>query len=242
MPSKDNGKKKKAGKTPNPKVFNKATSTMKVDELRAYCGHYTIDIPEHADRKILQALVSTHKKSIKTMLVTPYERDLVKEEIFKEFIEYMAMTVREKIELLGLVKDKDKRYPHPTEQMFAQKFGLGKNTLTSWKRRSDFRERVDRIIMTSGIDDMPDVMDGLLRRCKSYGRGDDIELYLAFYKDWTRKQVVEHVEKWDENDIRILIQALPEDKQKQFNGFLENILTEIRKSGGITSAVKKHSS
>lgn len=168
-------------------------------------------------------------ENVKTPEAPGIVQDPYKAAIYKKFVDFCAMPDVDKCVMLGIPKDeKTGRYKElPTQTKFAQKFGVHINTLSQWKRRTEFGVAVDAEQKEWGIDHTPNVMAALLRRCLRYGIGTDVELYLAYYKNWDRKQVIKHVtEKFAMDDIRALLEILPKEKQDEFYGIIANIVAE----------------
>lgn len=163
-----------------------------------------------------------------------------KQEIYAAFIEFESLPDPDKaaflgveVELTGALKGRYKKIPKLID--FARKYGVHQNTLTAWRRREDFAASVEARQKEWGIDLMPNVMASLYRRCVRYGISSDVELFLAYYKNWDRKQVIKHqVEKFDENDIRALLAMLPKEEQDKYYATLFDIIdrAKVLGSGG----------
>lgn len=157
------------------------------------------------------------------------EAPIQKNHVFNEFVKFMAMADPDKAEMFGITFDvKKRRYERiPNLQDFAKKHGVHRNTLGAWKKREDFKKAVDAKQEQWGVDLLPNVMAALYRRCVQYGISTDVELFLAYYKKWDRRQVIKHIgEKFDLDDVRALIAPLPKEKQEHFYGLITEIITE----------------
>lgn len=159
----------------------------------------------------------------------PLKDEVKKKEIFQKFIEYSSLPDYEKAQLLGFVLNsqtgKFDRLPNLTD--FAKKYGVTNQTLTNWRKRPDFLNAVNNKMIAKGIDRVPNIMDALYRRCVRHGMAYDIELYLAYFQNWSRTQSVKMtVEKFQQDDLRYLISLLPKQKQSEFYGFVTKLITE----------------
>lgn len=164
--------------------------------------------------------------------------DIRKLDIYNKFVEFESLPDPDKAAFLGVPMIKEGKNAGRYEKIpkgsdFAVKYGVHINTLTAWKNRPEFLVEVDRRQKAWGTDLVPNVMASLYRRCVRYGIGTDVELFLAYYKQWDRKQVIKHIqEKFDADDIRALLEPLPKDKQDQFYAVITSILSEAELSRG----------
>lgn len=155
-----------------------------------------------------------------------------KVEIYRTFVEFESLPDPDKAEMMGipLIKDgPDKgRYERiPTQGDFARKYGVHQNTLSNWKAKPEFINAVDAKRGNWGEDRLSNVMAALYRRCVRYGFASDVELYLAYYKQWDRKQVIKHItEKFADDDIRAILSVLPKEKQDEFYALLAGIISD----------------
>lgn len=162
--------------------------------------------------------------------ITPEKLDA-----YRAFVEFYAMPDPDKAAMFDIPKDpKTGRYERtPTLGDFAKKYGVHRNTLTLWKQREDFVAAVDLKQKQWGLDLVPNVMASLYRRCVKYGISTDVELFLAYYKNWDRKQVIKHLtERFDMDDIRALLAPLPKEDQEKFYGILSEIIAKAEILGG----------
>lgn len=163
--------------------------------------------------------------------------EIKKQEVFNKFVDFMALPDPDKARLFGVAFDEKKgRYESiPSQKDFALKYGVTENTLVLWKKRKDFQSAVDSKQQEWGLDTVPNVMASLYRRCIKYGISTDVELFLAFYKGWDRKQVIKHVhEKFDMDDVRALIAPLPQEMQDKFHATIAEIISAARVHGSGT--------
>lgn len=164
-----------------------------------------------------------------------------KAEIYKKFVHFYSLPDPDKCEFLGIERDtKGKYIQRPTQSMFAKKFGVSDDTLSIWKKRENFAKEVDKEQMDWGLDKVGNVLASLYRRCLDYGKAEDVELFLAYYKGWDKKQVVAmQREIFSMDDLRALIGVLPQEKQEAFYETISNIITEAELARG-SSEVQGH--
>ena len=86
--------------------------------------------------------------------------------------------------------------------------------------------------------DTSDVLTGLKKRCIKYGMAYDVELFLLYVEKWDRKHVLEILGeiKLGDNDIRTLVDLLPEDKQQKFYVTLTDLIAEAKSVRDIDRA------
>ena len=143
---------------------------------------------------------------------TPYKND-----VYGRFIEWIAM-------------DTEERYNIKIKNLsaFAKKYGVKNGTLTLWQKRPEFLElkREAQILKLQLA--TSDVLTGLKKRCIRYGMAYDVELFLLYVENWDRKHVLEILGeiKLGDNDVRTLVNFLPEEKQKKFYDVLTELLAE----------------
>lgn len=160
---------------------------------------------------------------------SPITRDEInRDEIMRIYAVYISAPDADKCEMLKIPFDvKLKKYEsRPTDIKFAAMHGVHRDTLYNWRKREDFRKTVDKTGKDWGMALLPNVMASLYRTCIKYGRAYDVELFLAYYADWDRKQVIKHVhEKFDVDDLRAIIDELPDEEKENAYEQLGNIIT-----------------
>lgn len=144
-------------------------------------------------------------------------RSMRKQGVFDRFVEWIALTTEER-EKIGV----------PTQNDFADKYGIDKATLSIWKKRNDFGEKKQEAQIAKLQNSTADVLEGLKNRCVKYGMAYDVELFLLYVEKWDRKHVLEILGeiKLGDNDIRSIVDLLPEAKQKEFYDVLTNLIAE----------------
>lgn len=157
---------------------------------------------------------------------------------FFAYVEFMAKPDPERCEMLGIPYDeKTRKYTaKPTSTRFAEKYDVHINTLTNWKQRKDFNTAVNQKRNLWGLEKVPNVMAALYQRCLRYGMAHDVELFLAYYERWDRKAAIANPPvSFTPDDIRSIIDVLPEDRQEYFHGLITNAIAEAQSLGGGNS-------
>lgn len=151
--------------------------------------------------------------------VQPYKKD-----VYDRFINWVAM-------------DKEERGKEglPTMSSFASKYGVRNETLTAWQKRPEFLDLKREAQILKLQIDTSDVLTGLKKRCIKYGMAYDVELFLLYVEKWDRKHVLEILSevKLGDEDIRTLVDGLPEDKQKKFYVTLTELIAEAKQIRSI---------
>jgi hypothetical protein len=144
-------------------------------------------------------------------------REPKKKDIYGRFIEWIALTHEERAKM-GLRFAGD----------FAQKYGVRPSTLSDWQKRPEFLDLKREAQILKLQLETSDVLDGLKKRCIKYGMAYDVELFLLYVEKWDRKHVLEILGevKLGDNDIRTLVDLLPEAKQKKFYDVLTELIAE----------------
>lgn len=150
------------------------------------------------------------------------------------FVKYMSLPDPEKCQMVGIPFDytNNKYSARPTMTHFAEKYEVSNATLSAWHKK--FAKEIEDLSLRWGSDKIPNVMASLYNNIIKNGDSAEVELFLAYYKGWNKKQVVETVERFDMEDIRALIEPLPKDKQDQFYATIANIINEAELYRGET--------
>lgn len=152
-------------------------------------------------------------------VVSPYVDGLKTQEIKRIFVSFMAMPNPDKCEFLGIPFNAEKKQyaERPQQKHFAKKFGISEKSLSTWKHSEDFDKAVRRVRTNWGKEKTPDVLAALYRRCVTHGNAYDVELWLAYFEGWDRKQVApQRMESFTADDLRMIISTLPQDKQDEW--------------------------
>jgi len=180
----------------------------------------------------------TRKLAAKAKALKKQEKSPFATVAFFAYVEFMAKPDPERCEMLGIpYEEKTRKYiAKPTSGAFAKKYDVHINTLTNWKQRKDFNVAVHQKRNFWGLEKVPNVMAALYQRCLRYGMAHDVELFLAYYEKWDRKAAVANAPvPFTADDIRLIIDVLPEDRQEHFHGIITAAITEAQSLGGGNS-------
>lgn len=154
-----------------------------------------------------------------------------KPDVYREFILWTAMPPLEK-QRLGL----------ETQGAFCDEYKINRATAVRWKERPDFEERVDAILKMWSVDKTPDVIFGIY---KAAVKGNPMSqlLWLQYFKKFNPKQEVEHTHKVEVgvNDIRFIIEALPEPLKSEHYANLRKLLEDgqrLRFAGELENSTR----
>lgn len=115
-----------------------------------------------------------------------------------------------------------------TMSEFAEGWNINRTTLYKWKREKEFWQQVEDHRIKKYRERTSTVMQALYNRILKYGMAADVELWLAYFEGWDKKQVAKDAPKrFAEDDIRELISRLPEEKQKQYYDMLAQLLSDV---------------
>lgn len=149
-------------------------------------------------------------------------------DIKQSFIRWMAMSDTQRCIALEVEPVDDakgnKRYPKPTLKMFTDYHGIGERTVYNWKSEKGFDGAVTKELKAWGDMNVANVLMALYNNAITKGGAQEVELYLAYFKDWTKKTQIVHKEELTENDIRNAIAMLPAEKQDKFFALLDEIV------------------
>lgn len=81
-----------------------------------------------------------------------------------------------------------------TQQELSKKFGVGQDTLSDWKKQSDFWIKVKEKRVSWGHERTPDVILALYNRIKKTGDPTAVKLWLQYVESWSEKFTVEKEE------------------------------------------------
>ena len=164
----------------------------------------------------------SNEKPIKTNILQPSKRTL-----YQEFILWIAMPHEEKMKL-GIEWQKD----------FAEYYKVREETLSKWKQRVDFEDRVDEIIKVWSNEKTPAVVHSIYRSALK-GNAMSQMLWLQYFKKFNPKQNAEEENKkvvLAVSDIRYSIEQLPENLKQKHYGYLRELaedLIAVRNIGDI---------
>lgn len=139
-----------------------------------------------------------------------------KNSLYTEFILWTAMPYQEKIKL-GMEWQQD----------FAAYYKVAESTLWRWKKREDFEKRVDAILKMWATDKTPDVIHSIYRSAVK-GNPFSQQLWLGYFKGYNPKKGSEEKSSGKveigENDIRFIINGLPEPMRTKYNEYITEII------------------
>lgn len=137
---------------------------------------------------------------------------------YMEYVRWFALPVNAKIDETGC----------KNEVQFALKYGVARSTIWKWKNSEDFMERIKQMRFTWGKESTPNVFAGWLNSCMK-GNPYSIELWLAYFEQWDKKNVIENrVPEFTNDDLLTLIKILPKDKQQKFYDTVNQIIITAR--------------
>lgn len=143
----------------------------------------------------------------------------IKLSVYNEFVLWTAMPYVEK-DKLGL----------ETQAQFAEYYKVNAATLTRWKQRPDFEQRVDAILKMWATDKTPDVVHSIYRTAVK-GNPMSQMLWLQYFKGFNPKK-----NETDENqqrsgggvgDLKHLVDQLPEQMREKHYGYIRELLADI---------------
>jgi len=100
-------------------------------------------------------------------------RALMKENVYEAFCEWSAKPTP--LKEIKLLRD------------WAKKWGVSPDTLTRWKNRQDFWEKVAEWRINWARDKTSDVVNGLYKRAATRGEASEVKLWMQLIEDWSEK-------------------------------------------------------
>lgn len=141
--------------------------------------------------------------------------------VYLEFCEWWAAPIgTRKMEFDGIM----------TQKEWANKYGVAEQTLVEWKKRPEFYRLANEARFRHMQDRSPEIFEGLIIGAKK-GYAENVELYLNYFEGWSKKQVIEQRQKVDlhMDDIRNIIQVLPQDDQQNFYETIGKLLHKAKR-------------
>jgi hypothetical protein len=117
------------------------------------------------------------KKPVKPPAKRKPRHALARQDVFEEFVKWFATPT-------------PLRDP-PTQQDFADKFGVNRDTPTDWKKREEFLPAVKAHWKQWGIDKTSNVMEALYRHIVKKGESKNFKLWFQYFLDFTEWSVQE---------------------------------------------------
>jgi len=137
----------------------------------------------------------TEQTQITKTRKTRTKKALVKPEVFEEFVLWMSTF-------------EGAREPR-TQEEFCKKFLVNKNTLSAWKQRDDFWNKVEQEWKKWGREKTTNIMQKLYTKIMQEGESSNFKLWFQYFLDWVEKQETKvRFEKLEE--ISLTIRAILE--------------------------------
>ena len=151
---------------------------------------------------------------------------------YEDFILWFAIPRHEKIKM-GI----------ETQEQYAKHQGMGERTINRWKKRQDFYPKLKELRDVWAKDRTQDVIAAIYRTAMSAGVGAPAsqKLWMQVVEGFSEKnelQVTNRVEVGP-NDIRAMIDLLPEPYRTKFYGYIDeivNISTAVKNARGSEDA------
>ena len=121
----------------------------------------------------------TTKKEIKIESIPAQSKRTAE---YLEFITFIAIPRVLQKELLGV----------DSQDAFAKKYALNKNTLIKWKKRAGFYTDVMRVKQDFFRERTSDVILSLETTCLKDGKGSDVKVLLTYTGEYKERQEMEH--------------------------------------------------
>jgi hypothetical protein len=147
-------------------------------------------------------------------------RELYLQTTYDEFILWYALPGHEKAKM-GIERQGD----------FADYHKLSERSLVRWKQRPDFYIRVQSLRAEWAKSRTSDVIAAMYKSALSSGPGAPIaqKLWMQVFEGFSEKSEVEHSAKVEVgiNDIRFIINGLPEPHRSKFYGYIDEIVATV---------------
>lgn len=134
--------------------------------------------------------------------------------VFEEFILWSALPENDRIHI-GIEQQKD----------FAEYYKVGQDTLSRWKSLEEYRKRV-RYLRDQWAFNRTGTVIASIYRSAVKGNDKSQKLWMQLFENFTEKTEVAQTEKVEvgENDIRFIINGLPEPYRTKFNEYITEII------------------
>lgn len=155
---------------------------------------------------------------------------LIKADIFNEFAIWGSLPTEERYKI-GAPKNLSE---------FAERYGVDNDTLTRWKKREDYIFKVEEAYRQWSRDKTADVFNGIYKAAVRGNPGSQL-LYLQYFRGFNPKTEVVHTKKIEVgvNDIRYLIEQLPEELKKLHYANLQQLFDDaqhLRNTGQLENS------
>lgn len=150
------------------------------------------------------------------MSTTANKTPMKRPALYTEFILWSAMPEGQQ-RALGIENQKQ----------FAEYHSVDEATLTRWKHRPDYEERVDKILKAWSIGKTPTVVHGIYRAAVK-GNPMSQLLWLQYFKNFNTKQDTDGGKgqkvEISENDFRFIVDGFPEPARTKYHGYITEII------------------
>lgn len=136
-------------------------------------------------------------------------------DIYAEFVTWSALPPSERA-----------KFGIETQEQFCEYYNIGINTPAAWKKRPDYEPRVTALRREWAFGKTGMVIEGIYRSALK-GNPHSQKLWLQYFHGFSEKQEVTVTSKPEVgvNDVRFIIEALPEPHRSKFHGYLAEIIT-----------------
>lgn len=146
------------------------------------------------------------------------DAEIKKVKAYNDYIEFYALPANERADVFGC----------KTQQQFAAKYDVHRSTLTGWGKRREFITKIKEKRDDWGKAETGNVFAGWRNSCIK-GNPHAIELWLAYFLDWNKEQVIKHVQEFTKEDLVHLVKVLPDGDQQKFYDTINTIISKARK-------------
>lgn len=156
------------------------------------------------------------KRSTKVIDISPADHNI---DIYKEFLEWYSSNL----------DVRSKEFGCKTMSEFAKKYDIHRTTLYNWSRSPEFLGHVTQTRQREAEERMAGVTDGWYKGCLK-GDARCIELWLSYFYGWDKKQVIQKIPEFTQDDIITLISVLPQEDQEKFYDTINSIIIKARRT------------
>lgn len=132
-------------------------------------------------------------------------------DVYNDFIEWFASPSFKKYEL-GI----------ETQEEFAKHFRVSKDTLSLWKQRPDFQQKVNRALKQWAHGRTSSVLDAIYKGALEGNPGSQ-KLWMDYFEDEKKIGKQKIVPIISEEDIRYMMEDMPEELQEKYTIFLADL-------------------
>lgn len=119
-----------------------------------------------------------------------------------------------------------------TQDQFCETYKVHRATTARWKQRVDFQDRVDKILKAWAFDQKPTVAQSIYKAVIK-GNSDAMRIWLKYFEGWDENPSAKNAQnngkpvkvELGEQDVRFIVDGLPEPYRTKFNGYINDIIT-----------------